>query len=110
MNKCVCTVLIFSGRPDPTWELKESIREEFEKIWKTLEPIKKEPKPVPSLGYRGCIIRCNKDIEWFAYEGVVTLKKKGISESHLDIDRKFEKFVINSAPKGLIPISLIFNA
>lgn len=110
MNKCVCTVLIFSGRPDPTWELKENIREEFEKIWKILEPIKKGPKPAPPLGYRGCIVKCNKDIEWFAYEGVMTLKKRGISESRLDIDRKFEKLVIYSAPKGLIPISLIFNA
>jgi hypothetical protein len=107
MSECVCTLFIYSGRPDPRWKLRKNIKEELEKIWNTLEPMKGNPPSAPSLGYRGCVVKCNDSTEWFAYKGVVTLKRKSILENYLDRARKVEKLLISSAPNGLIPRSII---
>jgi len=41
--------------------------------------------------------------EWFAYGGVVTLKTGGQPESRQDKNRNFERLVLASAPKKLLP-------
>ena len=41
--------------------------------------------------------------EWFAYGGVVTLKAGDPPESRQDKNRAFERLILTSAPKGVLP-------
>jgi hypothetical protein len=41
--------------------------------------------------------------EWFAYGGVVTLKAGDPPESRQDKNRAFERLVLASAPRGVLP-------
>jgi hypothetical protein len=106
-QKCIAGVLVFSGRPDPTWPVNNKLIKQLEKIWNSLEPLTyKYPSP-PSLGYRGSFVRNNIDCEWFAYGGVVIFKRDNRSESRLDRQSTFEKLVLSSAPPNLLPSYLV---
>lgn len=53
-------------------------------------------------------MKCN-DIDWFVFQKVVTMKKRGRFESRSDKDRKFEKLLLDSAPKGIFPDSILIK-
>ncbi|MCK4795580.1 MAG: hypothetical protein KAV87_68250 [Desulfobacteraceae bacterium] len=82
---------------------------DLENIWVSLVVTREEPQSAPPLGYRGCLVVCDSAIEWLAYKNWVTHKSRSMTESRYDRYRKFEKLVIASAPKGLVPLSLIEN-
>ena len=94
---------VFSGRPDPAWEVKPALAARLEKIWCTLKPSEIEPPPEPALGYRGCLLNGPRGCQWFAFAGVVTLRSPRRSESRKDPAKKFERMLLASAPSGLLP-------
>ena len=51
-------------------------------------------------------MKCD-DTERFVFNKVVTMKRMGRSESRSDKDRKFEKLLLDSAPKGIFPDSIL---
>jgi hypothetical protein len=104
---CIGGAFIFSGRPDPVWDVGQGIAEKLEGIWKSLEQTTDEPQLAPRLGYRGCFLRCKPDIEWFAYNGVVTMKTARRHEARLDNSRNFERLLLDSAPKGILPEGIL---
>jgi hypothetical protein len=95
--------LVFSGRPDPVWEVKPSLGAKLERIWRSLKLEKVDPPPSPALGYRGCFLLGPREREWFAFGGVVTLRSARRAESRRDPSRKFERSLLPSAPAGLLP-------
>lgn len=107
MSGCTARIFVFSGRPDPTWTIEDTIAEELERIWDSLPPMHREPPVARPLGYRGCLLKCKNDIEWFVYRNQVVLTRNGKTESRNDDQREFERLVISSAPQGLIPPSLV---
>lgn len=104
LKECIGGASIYSGRRDPTWNVGEEVAKKLERIWDSLESWTGEHPTAPPLGYRGCFLRCQTDIEWFAYGGVVTLRTPEGSESRNDRDKNFEKLLLSSAPKGLLPL------
>ena len=98
---------VFSGRPDPVWEVKPSIGARLEKIWRGLSPAEIEPPPEPALGYRGSFLKGPRGRHWFVFGGVVSLRSarrpKSRPESRRDLIRKFERTLLASAPAGLLP-------
>ena len=104
-QRCVGGALIFSGRPDPTWNVGEEVVKRSEAVWASLEPFNGARPSPPPLGYRGAFIRC-KDKEWFTYGGIVTLRANGKSESRKDTTRTFEKLLLASSPEGVLPRSI----
>ena len=108
-EKCIGGALIFSGRPNPTWQVEEVVVQRLSEIWDLLVPWAGECPTAPPLGYRGCFLKRGTDLEWFAYEGVVTLKTGGRCESRRDKDKKFEKLLLAAAPKGILPTSFVEN-
>ena len=106
---------VFSGRPDPTWEVKPSVAKYLERIWRALKPVKRELPPIPALGYRGCFLQGSRNREWFAFGGLVTLRSANRSairsgdrstdhsQSRADPTKKFERALLSSAPEGLLP-------
>jgi hypothetical protein len=76
-------------------------------LWALLPPSSGPARSVPTLGYGGCFVESSDSRKWFARRGVVTLQESGGSESRRDKDRRFEALLLASAPKGIIPASLI---
>jgi hypothetical protein len=73
--------------------------EQLENIWRKLRPSAQAPPVAPALGYRGCSVDCGPRCVWNAFGGVVTRGE----EHRGDPGRQFERAVLNSAPKGMIP-------
>ena len=100
-------VSVFSGRPDPVWEVRPSVGARLEKIWRGLPPAEIEPPPEPALGYRGSFLKGPRGRHWFVFGGVVSLRSarrpKSRPESRRDLIRKFERTLLASAPAGLLP-------
>jgi hypothetical protein len=100
--------LVFSGRPDPTWLVAESVSRRLEKIWDGLEPFLGEKPSPPVLGYRGCFFRDTKNNrEWLAFGGIVELKERGVSTLRRDHLQAFERLLLSSAPEGSLPTPFI---
>ena len=98
---------VFSGRPDPVWEVKPALAARLEKIWRSLKPAEIEPSPQPALGYRGCFLKGPRGREWYAFAGAVTLRSVHRSEcrpqTRKDPSKKFERALLACAPAGLLP-------
>jgi len=98
---------VFSGRPDPVWEVKPALVARLEEIWCHLQPAETELPPEPALGYRGCFLKGSRGRQWFAFAGVVTLRSprrsEGRPESRRDPAKKFERTILASAPAALLP-------
>ena len=106
-EKCIAGASIFSGRPDPMWDVGKEVVKKLEEIWGSLESWTGEHPSAPPLGYRGCFLKCEPYREWFVYGGVITLKSGGKPESRKDENRDFERLLLNSAPKGVLPEGIV---
>jgi hypothetical protein len=102
-KKCIARAFVFSGRPDPAWEVKPRVVQELQKIWRTLKPENVELSQQPSLGYRGCFLKCPGERQWTAFDGLVFLKTARRSQLRRDVERRFERTLLASAPPGKLP-------
>ena len=103
IEDCTATAAIFSGRPDPSWRLSKTVLEQLENIWKRLRPSPKALPVAPALGYRGCTVDCGARGVWKAFGGVVV--RDGVHRA--DPRRQFERAVLNSSPKNVIPAAVL---
>lgn len=98
---------VFSGRPDPVWEVKPSIAARLEKIWRGMPLAEIELPPQPALGYRGCFLKGPRGRHWLAFGGLVTLRSarrpESRPEARRDPAKKFERTLLASAPANLLP-------
>lgn len=94
---------VFSGRPDPVWEVKPALATRLQTIWRALKPAELELSPPPTLGYRGCFLKGPRSQQWFAFAGVVTLRSARRPVSRRDPAKKFERALLASAPANLLP-------
>jgi hypothetical protein len=95
--------MVFSGRPDPTWELADSVAAALVAVWDELVETG-DPLPAgPPLGYRGCYLRHGADCEWTAFGGVVSCRRRTGHTARTDPARRFEQELLMSAPPGTLP-------
>lgn len=90
---------IFSGRPNPTWNLSENQIEELKTKIGKFKPA--EPKTPPGLGYRGVELVNIGKIEnvpdqIIAYEGVLAITDKGMTKYYEDANR-IEEWLLDQA-------------
>jgi len=100
---CTATALIFSGRPDPQWQVTEDVTHALRMLWKQMSDAPCEIVPIPGLGYRGCTLVCGSKNRWHAFGGVVAMG----NVLKQDKGRAFECQLLESAPVGLIPKSIL---
>src|SRR5215510_5284593 len=99
----IAGAFLYSGRPDPTWPVSAAAAGRLQNLWSTL-PATGKPAPNPSrLGYHGAFLRASLDREWIAFGGLVSLKTPVGIEVRADAERQFEKDLLASAPKGVLP-------
>ena len=106
LGECIGGALIFSGRPNPTWDVDQDVLERLQEGWNSLETCLTSDLSAPPLGYRGCFLRCGTDLEWTAYGGIVVMKTSTEKEAREDKDRNFERLLLSSAPEKILPDSL----
>ena len=100
---CIVTVSVYSGRPDAEWPLSASQAERLRGAWSQLRAEETKGPSPPVLGYRGTAMRCASGHEWVAYRGSVTHTTGGGIERRHDEDRRFERALLATAPKGAVP-------
>ena len=103
IERCTAAATIYSGRPDPSWHLTKALVQQLENIWKRLRPSAGALPVAPALGYRGCSVDCGPRGIWIAFAGVVSHGK----ENRADPEHQYERAVLNSAPKGVIPAAVL---
>ncbi len=104
----IAGAFLYSGRPDPVWDINQRVVKKLQEVWKALpiaEP-RRELRPA-GLGYRGSFLRSPGQREWIAGDGLVWLRTPAGVETHRDDAREFEKILLSSAPKSLLPDGLM---
>ena len=77
---------IFSGRPNPTWELGSAVARRLEELHRRLQAATTGAPEPPGLGYRG--FRYSLDGEtWRAFRGVVAGPRLVMADHARSIER-----------------------
>jgi hypothetical protein len=84
---------IFSGRPNPTWELDEQAARTLRELHQELWGVDERPPEPPGLGYRGFVYTLNGR-SWRAFNGWVFAPDR----TTLDDGRTIERLLVRSLP------------
>ena len=100
-KKMQVEVDMFSGRPNPHWELTVPESQEFARLFQSLSAHKGEGFVNEGLGYRGLIVRESReeiegDREIVISHGLVVAKRQGKSQQFTDQNRALEKWLIQT--------------
>jgi hypothetical protein len=107
----VAGAFVYSGRPDPTWSISKRVAKKLHELWESLPESDERCEYRPGgLGYRGSFVRGSGHREWVAFNGLVSLTTPAGVEVRRDPARKFEKTLLSSAPKGLLPGGMLEGA
>jgi hypothetical protein len=88
----IATLLIYSGRPDPSWSLTQEDLDQLAAIAATLSPADGTP-PEGDLGYKGFRVTGPQGT-WRANAGVVATPQATPGTSLADPDRLVERFLL----------------
>lgn len=102
-EKWIAGALIYSGRRDPTWEISAKVAKRLVELWDGMPPASQMLSSASRLGYRGVFLRGPGGREWMAFNGDASLNSPAGVEVRTDPANKFEKALLASAPKGLLP-------
>ena len=96
MAKMSCQMLVFSGQPNPRWQLTKEQTAIFEKVFDASNQKGNWQEPSVLLGYRGCMIEIDGN-DWFVFKGNIS-QQSDSRVSRQDPSRSIEKFILQSAP------------
>jgi hypothetical protein len=91
---------IFSGRPNPWWTVRPDDQAKLVTLLRDDLVGKARSDAVPSLGYRGFIVRFTSDhseIHIHVFDGSIEFDGK----SYRDKERAIERFIISTMPREL---------
>jgi hypothetical protein len=89
---------IFSGRPNPTWELTPDQSRDLARLHGSLKPASAQKTLPDGLGYRGFHLRSfQKFDETVVWTDVVQAQQRGESKQWADPGRTLEKFLLSTA-------------
>jgi hypothetical protein len=98
---------LYSGRPDPTWNISAHVVQKLQELWESMTRAGETRVPRSGgLGYRGSFVRGPGGRVWVAFKQLVSLTTPAGTEVRTDTAQEFEKTVLSSAPKGLLPKGL----
>ncbi|NGZ10877.1 MAG: hypothetical protein CV088_16070 [Nitrospira sp. LK70] len=102
---------VFSGRPNPRWQLSPEQARDFLRNLKSLVPAAASWPYAEKLGYRGLIVRPNGDLfngfeEVRLYRGTVVAKRAAHVEGFSDPQRTLELQFLQTA-RGKVEESIL---
>ncbi|MEG4092531.1 hypothetical protein [Microcoleus sp. Pol12B4] len=100
-KKMQVEVDMFSGRPNPHWELTVQESQQFTQRLQSLSTHQGEGAVNEGLGYRGLIVResgeeVEGDREIVISNGLIVARRKGKSQQFTDKNRTLEKWLIQT--------------
>lgn len=99
-HKITATVCLYSGRPNPHWEMDAKEYDKLLLIVKKL-PVVSPMQPPSLLGYTGLLVTDGLR-SLYIFNEVVTITEGKSVQGYKDADRKTEKEVLQSAPASLL--------
>jgi hypothetical protein len=87
---------VFSGRPNPRWELDEPAADELRRLLRRLTVAAATPPEPPGLGYRGFVVT-DDGREFRVHNGYVS----GSGVLRVDPARSVEQFLLGQLPPQL---------
>jgi len=101
MSKWRCGIFIFSGRPNPEWEVNDETGNDFVKYWMNLEKSDNHVELQGRLGYSGCFFELREQ-KWICYNSLVSKYDNAkLIESKVDNGQKLEKKIMLSIPNKI---------
>ena len=97
------SALVFSGLRDPQWRVPDAVVKKLLAIWDDLPASSNVPPSTARLGYRGAVLRSPSGSEWTAFAGTVSLRSNNVISTRDDQAGRFEKTLLSSAPRGVLP-------
>ena len=101
---------IWSGSRDPEWEVSAADALAAMSIWNRLEVAQRWTRPPSRLGYRGCWLRGIGAGRWTVEADLVLMAAAAggeVLQARRDPNRSFERTILATAPRGLLPSNLI---
>jgi hypothetical protein len=84
---------MFSGRPNPTWDLPAAVEQEIAHLEDELRESRRAAPEPPPLGYRG-LVYGEDDNRRRVFDGVVTTNER----SYDDPGRRIERLLVATMP------------
>ncbi len=79
---------VFSGRPNPRWQLTGDEAARLARLLEILEPAKADPSTQPpGLGYRGFRFEDSAGSTWLAYGGFVRSPQAILADPNRSVER-----------------------
>jgi hypothetical protein len=110
-NKITATVCLFSGRPNPEWEIGVK---EYNELLQVIHKLPATEIPTENflLGYSGVIVKEGAK-RIYIFNELISVTQHGGITAYTDAERTIEKRVLHTAPaeitkeiKGLLPEQL----
>lgn len=95
---------VFSGRPNPSWQLDVQARKELVSLLNALPPAQTPAPEVPGLGYRGFTFGIGGPAR--AYGGFVDMPMRVLA----DPDRTVERFLLEQLPPEFSDVREVVRA
>lgn len=100
------TADIFSGRPNPTWQLAPGTAKKFMKQLASLPAVANPNRTVPGLGYRGFLVEFTSPgessvIRVSVYEGLVVVTRSGVEKAFVDRSNSLEQWLLATGKKTI---------
>ncbi len=91
----------------PVWILEKARASKLLDLWNTLKTSFESTQTKSAyLGYGGTFLKESDNSEWHIFNNTVTRKTNNTLETRIDKNRFFEKTILKSAPKGVLPDAL----
>ena len=99
---------IYSGRPDPRWEIAEDQVDQFINFWQNAGLSQTEVTIPSKSGYKGLRL-LGDDKQFIIYNEIITCIQKTLRTSKKDDNRIIERFLLNTAPDPILNTLKQFN-
>jgi hypothetical protein len=106
---CNAVCHIYSGRPDPGWKLTKKQAKEVDRIWQSLKETSVRDEFPSFLGYRGILLVWEDGREIFVFNKRAKGKIKNRILWKSDEVGRLERYLLSSAPEGVLPAELLNN-
>lgn len=103
----LCKAKLDFEEKQPVWKIEKTRATKLLEIWNSLKTtLDSKHSKSAYLGYGGTYIKSSDNSEWHIYNHTVTLRNNSTLEIRIDKNRYFEKAILKTAPKGIIPDAL----
>jgi hypothetical protein len=99
---------IYSGRPDPRWEIDQDQVDRFMSLWQKAGLSQTEASTPSRSGYKG-LRMIGDEKQFIIYDEIITCIEKTRRTSKNDENRVIERFLLNTAPEKILDTLKQFN-